>query len=346
MKAVPYVKPGISLVDLPEPIENLLTYHGDDYVKIKPAYAGICGTDAHIAAGHFDPMVPATPFPLGHETSGVVVELGPKAKVKGLEVGDRVAYYFNNHCGKCHFCRNGQEHLCTNIQFNMSSMCEYITVAEQQVYKLPDGISLLQGALTEPVSFCMHTVDVGGVKSGSTVVISGGGAIGLMTLQLAKLAGGSKITVIEPVEEKRKIALELGASYVIDPINEDVADRIAEITDCRGYDVVFECSGAKSTIQASLTYASAGGTVVYVAMYGDASVSANLWDLFQRELKVTAPHQSPYVWERTINVLPDLNLDIFTECEFPIEKRAEAFEAQRTSKYTKVIIQIDPNAGE
>lgn len=346
MKAVPYVKPGISLVDLPEPIENLLTYHGDDYVKIKPAYAGICGTDAHIAAGHFDPMVPATPFPLGHETSGVVVELGPKAKVKGLEVGDRVAYYFNNHCGKCHFCRNGQEHLCTNIQFNMSSMCEYITVAEQQVYKLPDGISLLQGALTEPVSFCMHTVDVGGVKSGSTVVISGGGAIGLMTLQLAKLAGGFKITVIEPVEEKRKIALELGASYVIDPVSEDVADRIAEITDCRGYDVVFECSGAKSTIQASLTYASAGGTVVYVAMYGDASVSVNLWDLFQRELKVTAPHQSPYVWERTINVLPDLNLDIFTQCVFTIEKCAEAFEAQRTSKYTKVIIQIDPNAGE
>lgn len=346
MKAVAYMKPGISLVDLPEPIENLLTYHGDDYVKIKPAYAGICGTDAHIAAGHFDPMVPATPFPLGHETSGVVVELGPKAKVKGLEVGDRVAYYFNNHCGKCHFCRNGQEHLCTNIQFNMSSMCEYITVAEQQVYKLPDGISLLQGALTEPVSFCMHTVDVGGVKSGSIVVISGGGAIGLMTLQLAKLAGGSKITVIEPVEEKRKIALELGASYVIDPVSEDVADRIAEITDCRGYDVVFECSGAKSTIQASLTYASAGGTVVYVAMYGDASVSVNLWDLFQRELKITAPHQSPYVWERTINVLPDLNLDIFTQCVFPIEKCAEAFEAQRTSKYTKVIIQIDPNAGE
>lgn len=343
MKAVAYLKPGVGLVDLPEPIENILRYYGDDYVKIKVAYAGICGTDAHIMAGHFDFMVPAAPMPVGHESSGVIVELGPTARTKGLEVGDRVTYYFNNHCGKCHFCRNKQENLCTDIQFNMSSMCEYITVSEQQVYRLPDNISLLQGALCEPVSFCMHTVDVANIKSGNTVVISGGGAIGLMTLQLAKLAGASKITVIEPIAEKRKIAMDLGAHYTIDPLNEDVADLIGDITDGRGYDAVFECSGAKSTIQASLSYASAGATVVYVAMYDGQPLSVDLWDLFQRELKITAPHQSPYVWERTMNVLEDLNLDIFTQCVFPREECVEAFAAQKTSKHTKVIIKMDPD---
>lgn len=341
MKAVCYMKPGIALCDIPDAQQP----DTKDWVKIKTAYAGICGTDAHFMAGHFDDQFNALgltkgPIPIAHEVCGVIEELGPEATVKGLKVGDKVAFYFNNHCGKCHYCRNGQEHMCTNMVGNFFVGVEHFYAAEQQVYKLPDGISLLQGALSEPVSFCMHTVDLGGVKSGDTVVISGGGAIGLMTLQLAKLAGASKITVIEPVESKRKIALDLGAHFAIDPIKEDVAARIAEITSGRGYDVVFECSGAKPTIQASLSYAARGATVVYVAMYAGEPVVVDLWDMFERELKITAPHQSPYTWERTMNVLPDLNLDIFTQCVYPKEKCVEAYEMQKTSTQTKVIIKM------
>ncbi len=124
-------------------------------------------------------------------------------------MGDKVAYYYNKYCGKCHFCKNGQEHLCTGVSFNMSSMCEYIIVSKDQVWKLPKDVDLLKGALAEPISFCLHTVDLGNVKSGDTAVISSGGAIGLMTLVLAKRAGASKLTVIEPVAEKRQMALEL-----------------------------------------------------------------------------------------------------------------------------------------
>lgn len=336
MKAVAYLKPGIELLDIPEPQKP----DTKDWVKIKTAYVGICGTDAHIMAGHFDPMVPFAPIPIGHEVSGIIEELGPEATAKGLKIGDKVAFYFNNHCGKCHYCRNGQENMCTNIEANLFAGVEYFYAAEQQVYKLPENISLLQGALAEPVSFCMHTVDLAGVKSGDTVVISGGGAIGLMTMQLAKLAGASKITVIEPVESKRKLALELGAHFTIDPINENVTERISEITDGLGYDVVFECSGAKPTIQAVLGYAGRGATVVYVALYGSEAASINLWDMFDRELKITAPHQSPYTWERTMNVLPDLDLDVFTKCVYPKEQCVEAYEMQKTSTQTKVIIKM------
>lgn len=339
MKAICYMKPGLELLDIPEPEVTR-----DDYVKIKVAYSGICGTDAHIAEGHFDPMVPITPMPLGHETSGVVVELGPKANVKGLEIGDKVAFYFNLHCGKCHFCRNGQENLCTHIQANLSTMCEYIIVGEEQVYKLPKGISLLQGALSEPVSFCLRSIEQAKVSPGKTVIISGGGAIGLMTLQLAKLAGGSKITVIEPIESKRKIALELGATHVIDPINEDLSNRVNEITNGLGFDCVLECSGARSTIQPMLDIASCGADVVYAAMYGGHKLEVDLWMLFAKEINITAPHQSPYTWEKTMNILPDLNLDIFTQCVLPIEKYKEAFAEQKSSKHTKVIIKIDPSA--
>ncbi len=338
MKAVAYMKPGVELVEIPD--VQAPSYQ--DWVKIKVSYVGICGTDAHIAAGHFDPMVPVTPFPMGHEVSGVVMELGPEATAKGLKVGDKVAFYFNNHCGKCHFCRNGQENMCLNIEANLNAMTDFFYAHEQQVYKLPDGITLLQGALAEPVSFCLRVMECGRVKPGSTVVISGGGAIGLVTLQLAKLAGASKITVIEPVEEKRKIAESLGAAYTIDPVNEDTQKRIAEITNGLGYDTVFECSGARPTIQLALEYVSNGGTVVYVAFYGPEGVAqVDLWKLFEKEVVVTAPHQSPYTWERTMNVLPDLNLDIFTQCVYPKEQCVEAFEMQKTSTQTKVIIKMD-----
>lgn len=337
MKAVAYMKPGVALVDIPDAQKP----DTKDWVKIKTAYVGICGTDAHIAAGHFDAMVPVTPFPMGHEVSGVVEELGPQATAKGLKVGDKVAFYFNNHCGKCHFCRNGQENMCINIDANLNAMTDYFYASEQQVYKLPDHISLLQGALSEPVSFCLRVMECGRIKPGSTVLISGGGAIGLVTLELAKLAGASKITVVEPVADKRKIASDLGAHYTIDPINEDVLKRIEEITNGLGYDTVFECSGSLRTIQPMLDYASNGGTVVYVAFYGPQGIAqVDLWKLFEKELVVTAPHQSPYTWERTMNVLPDLNLDIFTRCVYPKEKCAEAFEMQKTSTQTKVIIKM------
>lgn len=336
MKAVAYMKPGVELVDIPEPTPNC-----EDYVKIKIAYSGICGSDIHIIHGAFDPLLPDGPFPIGHESTGVVVELGPEAVGKGLKVGDKVAYYYNKYCGKCHFCKNGQEHLCTGVTFNMSSMCEYIMVSEEQVWKLPNDVDLLKGALAEPVSFCLHTVDLANIKSGDTSVISGGGAIGLLTLVLAKRAGAAKLTVIEPIAEKREMALKLGAKHVIDPVNEDVEARIKEITEGRGFDSVIECSGAKPTIQASLAYASAGATVVYAGMYGDGSVNINLFDLFQRELKITAPHQSPYTWERTMNILSELDLDVFTQCVFPKEEFAKALEVQAESKCAKVIIKVD-----
>ncbi|MFV0439851.1 MAG: zinc-binding dehydrogenase [Lachnospirales bacterium] len=339
MKAVAYLKPGVDFVDVPdaqEPKDYM------DWVKIKTAYCGICGTDAHIVGGHFDGLIPdGVAFPVGHEVSGTILELGPKATSKGLKVGDKVAFYFNYHCGKCHYCRTGKENMCLNIEANLSVMTDFFYAHEQQVYKLPESIDLLEGAMTEPVSFALRVVECGNVVPGETALISGGGAIGLISMQLLKHAGASKITVVEPVEAKRKLALELGAHYVIDPMNEDVQARIDEITNGLGYDSVYECSGAIPTIQSMLEYVARCGTVVYVAMYGfEQCANVNLWTLFDKEIKVTAPHQSPYTWERAINILPDLNLEVFTKSVFKKEDCVAAFEEQKTSKQTKVMIDL------
>ena len=98
MKSVCYVKPGVAYVEMPEP----QIVNADD-VKIKIAYSSICGSDLHIMSGIFDDYLPAA-YPLGHEASGVITELGPGATVKGLKVGDRVTYYYNHYCGQCYYC--------------------------------------------------------------------------------------------------------------------------------------------------------------------------------------------------------------------------------------------------
>ena len=114
-----------------------------------------------------------------------MVELGKNATSKGLKVGDKVALYYNCYCGKCHFCNIGKQHLCENIDVTLGFMSDYVVVDEQQVYKLPEDMDMKKAALTEPVSICLHGVDMCRIKPGDTVAVSGGGGIGNLTMQLA-----------------------------------------------------------------------------------------------------------------------------------------------------------------
>ena len=140
MKSIRYTMPGFGCYDVAEP----QIVNADD-VKIRVAYAGMCGSDIHTIKGDLDEYFKfeaGALTPLGHEASGVVVELGPEANFKGLKVGDKVAYYYNKYCGKCHFCRNGQEQFCQHVTPNGSAMSEYMVLGEQQVFKLPEDTDL------------------------------------------------------------------------------------------------------------------------------------------------------------------------------------------------------------
>ena len=335
MRSIRYTKPGIALLNLPEPqIEN------PDEVKIKISYCAICGTDAHFYAGHLDDIIPdsAVPYRLGHEATGIVVELGEKATAKGLKIGDRVTYYFKAYCGDCYYCRNGQEQFCTNVKNNMTAMSDYIVVSEQQVYKLPDTVGMREGCMSEPVSVCLHGIDLANIRPGSRVAISGGGGIGLLCLQLAALSGACELTVIEPVPEKRELALKLGAKYVVDPSSEDTAARCAEITGGLGYDSVIETSGSRHACQPDYDILARGGTLVYFALYGTAyAFPINMWDAFNREATIRFVYQSPYVWPRTLALLERLQLSGLTDKVFRPEECVAGFDAQLTGKYPKVL---------
>lgn len=325
----------IGVVDFPEqPL-------GPEDVRVRVAYAAICGSDPHLAEGFFGTDVP---IGLGHEISGVIEALGERATRTGLKVGDRVAGNFLRFCGTCGPCRDGQQQFCEFIQdYNRPGMAETVTWHESQVYKLPDNVSLLKGCLLEPTSVAVRIADKTNIRVGDRVAICGGGPIGQLALQMMKMNGATSLTLIEPIAERREMALRHGADYVIDPIAENQGIRANEITDGSGYDIVIDASGSPRAVQGLLDIAAKGGTVIYGAMYPhDFEMPLNLSDyLYLKKLTLTGVFISPYTFPRALQILPHLNLDELTQSVIDLDNAAEAFEVHISGKYPKVVIRCN-----
>ena len=243
MKAAVMEEGGLIVQDMPEPGEP-----GPDQVKVKIAYCGICGSELH----GIDPEYTSRPSYFkrpppganvgprigGHEASGMVVAIGPN--IKGIEVGQKVGMNFRSPCGNCYYCRNKLEHFCERVIPATGSFAEYAMYHPNSVYALPDNISLEVGALLEPVTVAVHTVDLEEIQPGKTLAILGGGPIGILTLEVALKAGASKILVSEPIASRRELAKKLGATVVVDPINESLEEATSKLTDGRGFDRVDE----------------------------------------------------------------------------------------------------------
>jgi threonine dehydrogenase-like Zn-dependent dehydrogenase len=329
----------VAVIDIPEPAV------GDEEVKIKVAYCSICGSDPHLVEGIFGWTVP---FGMGHEVSGVIVELGKKATAKGLQVGDRVAGNFLHFCGTCYYCQNGQQQFCEGVPEGNAGMSEYIVWHESQVYKLPDEISLKKGCLLEPVSIAVRTADKINMQVGKRVAINGCGPIGLLVLQVLKMYGATALTVFEPIAERRAAALEFGADYAINPLESDLVQEAMKITDGRGYDVVIDTSGSTKAVTHLPQITAKGGTLVYAAMYPNSyEMPLNLYQYcYKNELTITGLFVSPYTYPRAVQLLPKMKLDPFVEKVFKIDEAEAAFAAQVSGKYLKILIQCNDDLAD
>ena len=331
----------IQVCDIPEPIL------GDEDVKIKVAYCSICGSDPHHIQEN--PFGWEVPFGLGHEMSGVVVEVGKKAVKKGLKPGDRVAGNFLRFCGTCYYCQNGQQQFCEYAEeSNQPCMSEYITWHESQVYKLPDNVSLKMGCLLEPVSVAVRVIDKLGPKIGQRVAISGGGPIGLFVLQAIKMMGAVSLTLVEPIAERRKLAEKFGADFTVDPVEQDLFKTAMKITGNLGYDTVIDCSGATRAVGTLPEITSKGGTLIYVAIYpNDFEMPLNLYKYcYANELTITGTNISPYAFPRAAQIMPRMQLDDFITAVFDIDDAEEAFMTQISGKYPKILIRCNKFDGE
>ena len=337
MKAARQYAPyDVRVEEVPEPSP------GPGEIKVKIAYCGICGSDPDIYDGSFgllkEPWWPTPPFTVGHEASGVIVELGP-GLVGEHEVGQRVAMNFRTYCGKCYYCRSMREHQCEHITNYEAGFAEYAIYGEAAVYDLPDELSLEHGAFLEPVTIAAHCVDQGNVIPGRTVAISGGGTIGQLVMQIAMRAGAARVLVSDPMPEKRDLAKKLGADWTVDPLSRDLQAAAREFTEGRGFDTVFECSGNLTAAKQSIGLADKCGTVVWAGVYPEeAELAVTPYYLFANELTLRSTTLAPYLFPRAVKLLSKLDLDPLLSEIVPLEEIDRALAGRKTSTAVKILV--------
>jgi threonine 3-dehydrogenase len=251
---------GMVLRDVPKPV------CGPNDVLIQVHFAGVCGTDLHIwewdswASGRLKP-----PLTIGHEFAGKIIELGPEAGTAGLlSIGDLVTAEGHIVCGHCLPCRTGDAHVCRRTQIigvdRDGAFADYIAMPASNVMRL-DGIAPEIGAIMDPIGNAVHTVLEGGGLAGSAVMVVGCGPIGCFAVGIARAAGASIVIASDLNPTRRDIARRMGAHAVLDPLKEDVVQRVLQLTNDDGADVVCEMSGHPSGHAQAFSVVRPGGRV-------------------------------------------------------------------------------------
>src|SRR5699024_5498654 len=253
-----------------------------------------------------------TPLVLGHEFSGTVEEVGEG--VTSVQVGDKVAIEPMLYCGECEPCRRGTYNLCevSNVGFfglaGDGGFAEHFVAEEKYFHKLPEGVSLQEGALVEPTAVAFHAVGLSGLKAGQSAAIYGAGPIGLLTLLCAQAYGVAETFVIDLSQERLDKAKELGATHVINAGQEDAVEKIMEITG-KGVDVAYEVAGANPTFNSAIHSIKRGGTVQVIAGFG-GEVSFNPNDMLTIEGQIKFSLAYTHDYEPVIKAIAEGQLDV------------------------------------
>ncbi len=253
-------------------------------VQIHVSHCGICGTDLHLFHGKMDHRV-TFPQVIGHEMSGVISAVG--SGVTGWAAGDRVTVRPLDPCNACPACRNGHSHICQKLKFigidAPGAMQGVWTVPAHTLHRLPDSLSLEQGALVEPLAVACHDVRLGQVKAGEFAVVLGGGPIGLLVASVAKNEG-YRVLISEVNPFRLKLAQDLGLDTV-NPRETDLVKLVQEQTGGAGADVVFEVSSSSAGAEIMTKLPRVRGRIVVVAVFSDPP-KVDLFQFFWRELQL------------------------------------------------------------
>src|SRR5271167_155682 len=257
MKALRKMSAGRGLSMETAPVPTI----GATEVLVRVKTASICGTDLHIygwdrwSQGRMKP-----PVTLGHEFCGTVERVGDE--VTAVKVGDFVSAEMHVNCGHCHQCRLGEAHICQNLRIigidQDGAFADFVKIPASNIWKLDPAIPEHYGAILDPLGNAVHTVLAGPI-AGQTVLVTGCGPIGLMSIAVAKACGSSTVFATETNEHRREMARKMGADVVINPAGEDSVKKILEATNGTGVDVLLEMSGNPTAIQQGFKALRAGG---------------------------------------------------------------------------------------
>lgn len=333
-------KMGFEERDIPNP--------KDDEVLVKLEYVGICGSDLHYyETGAIGDYVVNPPFVLGHEPGGTVVEVGKN--VKHLKVGDRVALEPGKTCGHCEFCKTGRYNLCPDVVFFATPPVdgvfqEYVAHEADLCFKLPDNVSTLEGALIEPLAVGFHAAIQGEAHLGQRAVVMGAGCIGLVSMMALKARGVSEVYVVDIMEKRLEKALELGATEVINGAKENVLERVKQLTDGAGVDLVIETAGTEITTRQAIHMAKKGSNIVLVGYSKSGEMTLPMSLALDKELTFKTVFRYRHIYPMAIDAVAagKVNLKGIVTDIFGLDEAQKAMDYSVNNKadIVKAVIRI------
>ncbi len=332
-------------VPVPEP--------GPMEVLCRVKAVSICGTDSHLIAGDYPGFwPPAFPIIPGHEWAGEIVKLGPGAEKTGWSVGDRVAGTSHDACGVCQQCVEGRYNLCENYgvmdlhrQYGhnyQGADAEYVVHGVKCIFPLPESVSYEAGAVIDPASIALHVANRAQIQPGDNVGIMGGGAIGLLCGEAAKIRGAGRVIVVEPLPARRQKALDMGFE-IIDSSAGDAGATLRELTGGLGVDRVIEAAGVPITLKWALAALRKGGRIAAVGI-PTKGVEINVRDLVLYELELAGSRASAGEMRRVMPHVADgrMRLDMVMTHEFALTDFAAALATFRDPGSGAIKIIVKP----
>jgi L-iditol 2-dehydrogenase len=313
--------------DAPEPAP------GPGQVLVSVRAAGICGTDVHATQGLF-PWSP--PMVMGHEYTGVIeaVGRGVDRKLVGRAVGCEPSY----GCGRCAQCAAGRVSQCAGAT-RVGGFTERVVLPTRCVHPLPRGLDPVTAAMTEPAACCLSGLEMYEMPRAATVLVIGGGIMGLLTMVLAKRRGASRLMLSDPIEERRAMARRLGAAVVLDPTKENLRERVLELTRGHGADVVCEAVGKPELVAEALTMVRHGGVLQLVGVNPKGSrLPLDLWDVHFREIRIHGAFGRGTAYPRALRLMSGLGVSRLVTKRFPLDRIEDAFTHAAAGRGVKTMI--------
>ncbi|XP_047741564.1 sorbitol dehydrogenase [Hyalella azteca] len=322
----------------------------DDDVLLRMGRVGICGTDlSYLSKGKMG----TEPIVLGHEAAGTVLQCG--ANVKHLKPGDRVAVEPNLPCHRCEYCMTGRYNLCQLITKvfmspDKGNLCHYYRHPAAFCHKLPENVSLEEGAFLEPLSCAVHAVRRAGVTLGVTLgtrlLICGAGPIGVLSMMVARSMGATRICITDLNKDRLSLAKQLGADSVIHVTpgrtEKDLAMEVREKLGGRQPNVTMDCSGAEASIRLAIEATESGGRVALVGL-GPREVKVPLVDSAIREVDIFGVFCYANDFKDALELVASgrVNVKALITHRFPLVEANKAFETARSGAAMKVVIACD-----
>jgi 2-desacetyl-2-hydroxyethyl bacteriochlorophyllide A dehydrogenase len=302
-------------------------------VLIKVQYCGICGSDLHI-------YLEGLRTSLGHELSGDIAAMGEE--VEGFAIGEPVVIAPHG-CGTCYWCHQGEVGLCDRLfvsttERKVGGFATYVKAKSDHLLHLPEGVTYEMGTLIEPTAIAVHAVNLAGIQKAEVVAVLGLGPIGQLVTRIARLQ--AKAVYATEISETRRDLAKRVVDEVINPTATDPVERILDLTDGVGADVVFECAGTDATTQEAIAVARKRGTIVIPGMCFEA-VETSFIDVVLKELTIKGSLNKnmndflsamDLISNRTVEVSP-----LLTE-RFPLDEINEAFESALKGDGGKILV--------